>query len=634
MLENIREKSQGMTAKVILGLIILTFAFAGIGSYTNSVDTSVAEVNGEKISQQDFEQAFQQQRNRMSQQYGEMFESLLADPTYLNNLRNDVLNSLINEKLLDQNTQDLAIRISDERIKKTIVEMKEFHVDGVFDNNRYLALINQAGFRESSNFRDYLRVEMARQQLTQSLVATEFSLPFETEMVTKLRDQKRDLRFAVIAAEQFKAQVEVTDEEIKSHYQANQAAYQHAEKAKVNYVVLDVNDIAKTIETTDEDAEAFYKNNIASYTQAEKRRISHILIEPADDAETKINDLLAQIKAGGDFAELAKANSADTFSAENGGDLEWLEAGVMVPEFEEAAMALSNVGDVSDVVETEFGFHIIKLTEFEAEVITPFEEAKAEIMAAAATDAAQNKFFELKDELGRVSFEVPDSLDEAAEVVSAKVMTSDWLTRNQNPAPFNNSDVINAVFSDMVISENLNSEVIEVSDELAIVVHINEYQPAETKALELVSAEIKAKLLTQKANEKAQVAADELLAKFTAGEDITAGLTELDSQFEVKADVARFGSDVDGTIVRKAFTLPHPAEGTVSAANISLSNGDIALVEIQAVKPGNAETVAPQLAEQFAAQLSRSAYVSYIGALSEQAKITRRTLTDVANPAY
>ncbi len=190
MLENIREKSQGMTAKVILGLIILTFAFAGIGSYTNSVDTSVAEVNGEKISQQDFEQAFQQQRNRMSQQYGEMFESLLADPTYLNNLRNDVLNSLINEKLLDQNTQDLAIRISDERIKKTIVEMKEFHVDGVFDNNRYLALINQAGFRESSNFRDYLRVEMARQQLTQSLVATEFSLPFETEMVTKLRDQK------------------------------------------------------------------------------------------------------------------------------------------------------------------------------------------------------------------------------------------------------------------------------------------------------------------------------------------------------------------------------------------------------------------------------------------------------------
>ncbi len=258
--------------------------------------------------------------------------------------------------------------------------------------------------------------------------------------------KKRDLRFAVIAAEQFKAQVEVTDEEIKSHYQANQAAYQHAEKAKVNYVVLDVNDIAKTIETTDEDAEAFIKNNIGSYTQAEKRRISHILIEPADDAETKINDLLAQIKAGGDFAELAKANSADTFSAENGGDLEWLEAGVMVPEFEEAAMALSNVGDVSDVVETEFGFHIIKLTEFEAEVITPFEEAKAEIMAAAATDAAQNKFFELKDELGRVSFEVPDSLDEAAEVVSAKVMTSDWLTRNQNPAPFNNSDVINAVF--------------------------------------------------------------------------------------------------------------------------------------------------------------------------------------------
>ena len=212
MLENIREKSQGVTAKVILGLVILTFAFAGIGSYTNSVDTSVATVNDQKISQQDFEKAFQQQRGRMAQQYGEMFERLLADPTYLNNLRSDVLNQLINEKLLDQNTHDLAIRISDERIKKSIIEMKEFQVDGVFDNNRYMALINQAGFRESSNFRDYLRVEMARQQLTQGLVASEFSLPYEAEMVTKLREQKRDLRFATIAAEQFKAQVEVTDE--------------------------------------------------------------------------------------------------------------------------------------------------------------------------------------------------------------------------------------------------------------------------------------------------------------------------------------------------------------------------------------------------------------------------------------
>ena len=209
MLENIREKSQGVTAKVILGLVILTFAFAGIGSYTNSVDTSVATVNDQKISQQDFEKAFQQQRGRMAQQYGEMFERLLADPTYLNNLRSDVLNQNIYSMIIGAGQ---SLNGSSNLFQKSIIEMKEFQVDGVFDNNRYMALINQAGFRESSNFRDYLRVEMARQQLTQGLVASEFSLPYEAEMVTKLREQKRDLRFATIAAEQFKAQVEVTDE--------------------------------------------------------------------------------------------------------------------------------------------------------------------------------------------------------------------------------------------------------------------------------------------------------------------------------------------------------------------------------------------------------------------------------------
>ncbi len=146
MLENIRESSQGIVAKVILGLIILTFALAGIGSYTNSVDTSVAEVNGEKISQDAFNKAYQAQRNRMASQFGEMFETLSADSNYMANFRNGVLDSLINERLIDQNTNKLAIRISDNRIKKTIREMTEFQVDGVFDNNRYLAIINQAVF--------------------------------------------------------------------------------------------------------------------------------------------------------------------------------------------------------------------------------------------------------------------------------------------------------------------------------------------------------------------------------------------------------------------------------------------------------------------------------------------------------
>ena len=160
MLENIRESSQGLTAKIILGFIILTFAVAGIGSYSNSVDSSVADVNGEKITQDEFNKAYQAQRNRMAQQFGEMFETLSADPAYMSNFRQGVVDNLINQKLVDQNSETLAIRVSDERIKSTIRNMPEFQIDGVFDNNRYLAMINQAGFYQSSDFRDYLRTEM------------------------------------------------------------------------------------------------------------------------------------------------------------------------------------------------------------------------------------------------------------------------------------------------------------------------------------------------------------------------------------------------------------------------------------------------------------------------------------------
>ena len=224
MLENIRENSQGVTAKIILGLIILTFAVAGVGSYTSTVDTSVAEVNGDKISQQAFEQAYQAQRNRLAQQFGEMFETLASDGTYLASLRQNVLDNLINEKLLDQNADALAIRISDERIKKTIREMPEFQVDGVFDNNRYIALINQAGFYQSSSFRDYMRVEMARRLLTQAIVGSEFSLPYQASQLAALRNQTRDIRFATISAEQFKAGVELTDEEVNQYYQGQRSS--------------------------------------------------------------------------------------------------------------------------------------------------------------------------------------------------------------------------------------------------------------------------------------------------------------------------------------------------------------------------------------------------------------------------
>ncbi len=628
MLEDIRESSQGMIAKVILGLIILTFAVAGIGSYTNSVDTSVAEVNGEKISQQDFNKAYQNQRSRMQQQFGEMFETLSSDENYMANFRQGVLDSLINEKLIDQSSRNLAIRVSDERIKKTIREMPEFQVDGKFDNNRYLALIQQAGFYQSSNFRDYLRVEMTRRQLSQALVASEFSLPYQEKLQSALQNQTRDIRFAVIASEQFKENIEVTADEINNYYLANQVRFENKEQVKVDYITLDVADIAKTIEVTDADVEAYYKENSDSFRQAEQRKVAHILIEFADDeatAKTKIEAIKARLAQGEDFSALAKELSDDVFSGENGGDLDWLEPGAMEESFEQAALALTEVGSISDIVKTSFGYHIIKLTDKKAEVVKSLAEVRDELFTKISQEKAQDKFFELQQEMARISFEFPDSLDDVAAEINGKVQTSPWLSRGVNATPFDQPKVIEAAFSDLVLQDNMNSDVIEVTDSMVMVLRLNTYQEAKVKPLAEVTAQITASLINEKATTKAQNTVDELLIQFKAGHDITEQLAALNAKFEEKAKVKRYASDVDQSIVRKAFVLPHPVEGEVSAASVALSNGDLALVEVKAVSVADVP-VDPSLAKQQTSQLAQSAYKSYVDTLKSEAKIIRREL--------
>ncbi|MBA6327197.1 SurA N-terminal domain-containing protein [Colwellia sp. MB02u-6] len=626
MLENIRESSQGLTAKIILGFIILTFAVAGIGSYSNSVDTSVADVNGDKISQDEFNKAYQAQRNRMAQQFGEMFETLSADPSYMSNFRKGVVDNLINQKLIDQNSEALAIRVADQRIKSTIQNMAEFQIDGVFDNNRYLAMINQAGFYQSADFRDYLRTEMTRRQLTQALVASEFSLPYQENMFTALQNQQRDIRFATINAEQFKANIELSDEEVNDYYLANKSRFENQEQVKVNYITLDVDTIANTVTLTDADVDDYYKNNISQYRDEEQRRVAHILIEFGDDeaqAKVETEALLAKINVGEDFATLAKEHSADTFSGENGGDLDWIDAGVMDTAFDDAVFALSGIGSVSDVVKTDFGFHIIKLTDYKAEIVQSLAEVRDNIVSKVKNEKAQDKFFELQQEVARLSFEFPDSLYDAAGAINATIKTSDWLTRSVNSAPFNVSNVVEVAFSDIVVNEQLNSDIVEVSDSLAIVMRLNEYQAASVKPLAEVSAQIENILLAKKASEKAETVVDELLIAFKSGSDITEKLAEIGATMEVKTAVARVGSGLDASLAREAFKLPRPSENAVSATTVNLSNGNLALLEVQAVNESTAVN-SPNLSQQLTQQLAQAAYLSYVESLKVGAEIVRK----------
>jgi peptidyl-prolyl cis-trans isomerase D len=491
-------------------------------------------------------------------------------------------------------------------------------------------VINQAGFFQSSDFRDYLRVEMTRRQLSQALIASEFSLPYQEEKTTSLQNQKRDIRFATINAEQFKTSVVVSEKEVENYYLENQIRFETAEKVKIDYLSLDVNELAKGITVSEAEVKAYYQENLANYRQAEQRRFAHILIEFGDDeaaAKIQAQAILTRINSGEDFATLAKTESSDTFSGENGGDLDWMERGTMDEAFDESAFALTDVNQVSELVKTDFGFHLIKMTDLKAEQLKTLVDLQDELKAKISNEKAQDEFFALQQEMARLSFEFPDSLDDAVTSIDGVTQTSTWLSRSGNSAPFDNSKLLDAVFSDLVLTEQVNSDVIEVTESLAMVIRLNEYQAAQVKPLTVVEMEIKSLLTAQKATEKAQTTADDILAEFTAGNDVTEALAAVNAAFETKADLARFGGQVDTNLSREAFVLAHPVEGTISAATIKLVNGDLAILEVQAVKAGES-AVNPNLTQQQTSLLAQSAYQSYVETLRVDAKITRSVLTE------
>ncbi|EGM77858.1 parvulin-like peptidyl-prolyl isomerase [Rheinheimera sp. A13L] len=628
MLEKIREGSQGMIAKVILGFVILTFALAGVGSYLgNTSEMPVATVNGDEITKVQFDTAYQNERARMQQQFGEMFGMLSADSNYMNNFRNSVLEKLIDEQLQRQLVTELDLMVSDDVLRDTIRSMAEFQVEGVFNNDRYIALLRQNGY-EPNQFRDYLRAQMSANQLVVGLAGSEFATVSEMQLLSKLQMQSRDIQYAVLKAADFAAAVEINDQLLQDYYQANANQFVSPETVSVDYVQLTAADIAATVEVTDADLQAYYDANQSRYETEERRRVSHILLESADDnaeIEAKAQSLALQLQQGADFAELAKKESADTFSAEKGGDLDFIERGVMDAEFEKAAYALTKAGDISPVVKTEFGYHIIQLTEVQSGSVKTFDEVKDQILATVKDDKAAEKFIDLQQQLGEKSFEIADSLQEAAEAVGTKVVSVPAFSRSTAPAELTAPKVLQTLFSEDFISAGVNSDVIEVAPQHVVVVRVNTHQPETTKKLEEVKDQVQAAVVASKSSELAQAKAEALLAEVQAGKSLSDVAAAAELTLETKAAVTRFGGDIDSDIRTKAFELAKPTEAQpATVAMLNLASGDSALVAVTKVTDNEVtDKPAVEQLQQFADQKAQGSFGALLAALKAKAEITR-----------
>lgn len=625
MLEKIREGSQGVWAMVIMGLVILSFVFAGVGSYIAApTDTAAAIVNGEEISQSALERAYQNERSRLESQFGEAFSALAADAAYLRNFKQNVLDRLVGDKLIEQTARELGLRVSDAQIRQTIFSMPEFQVAGQFNNDRFQILLRQAGLQPNS-FRDSMRQDMTRQQVSRAILGSEFSLPSEAEQAHLLQQQTRDLRFATISSEQFVDSITLTEEEITTYYQTNLDNFDTQEQVSVAYVELKASDLLGEVTVTEQDLLDFYEQSSGAYRTEEERRASHILFEFGEDkdaAKLQAEAVLVKAQAGEDFAELAKTSSADSFSAENGGDLDWFGRGAMDPAFEEATFALANVGDLTSVVESEFGFHIIKLTDVKAEQVTPFEEVRAEVESSVKNDKASERFFEIQQRMSEIAFEVPDTLEDITTELSLQLKTTELFDRNAAPQPIGNPVILNTVFSPELIEDRVNSDVLEIGDEHVLVARVQEHEPARTKALDEVKQSISELLTAQKAQSAAKEWSEALLVSMVEGTDVAAQLAEKGSQWTEQKEVGRFGSAVDSSVASEAFKLS-VTKGK-NYAVVELNNGDVSLLELTKINPPAAPE--PQelisMGQRLQSTISQDSYVALVESLKAKADIS------------
>ena len=589
MLEKFREGSQGPGAKIILGAVIVTFALAGVSSYLGSGSAqSVATVNGVDISTQALENQVRNDRARLESQQGESFAARWEQPEFQNQVRQQSLNTLVAQNLLQQMTNELGLRIGDEKIRGYIFGMQEFQTDGVFNDERYISLLRQNGMTPAQ-FVERLRMDFAQQQLTDALVNSEFSLPSEVKQLAALQNQQRELSQLIVPVNKFASDVTVTDAEVSSYYEKNKAFFQTSQQASADYILVDMKSISADVELAADAAESYYNEHQSSYAQEDKRKVAHILVAFNDDesaAQQKAQALLTQIQSGADFAELAKSSSDDTFSGENGGELDWLEKDIMDPAFETAAFSLVNHGDVTtELVRSDFGFHIIKLLAVKPGKVKVFADVKTTIETRLKDEQAVSRFDELVEQLAEQAFEVPDSLDIAAEETGLAIVATELFSADEIPAPLNDPKVAAILFDQDFIAEALNSEIIHLSDTQSVVVRINEYKPQTTKALADVNDEIVERLKATKAEKKALSFMTTVSAKINAGESVAAELASIDASFTAPEWLSRFDyTKADFKVLSKLFSMPKPAAAQASVATETSLNGDVTLLKFSSVR--------------------------------------------------
>jgi peptidyl-prolyl cis-trans isomerase D len=623
-IQNIRDKSDGAVAKVIVGLIIVVFALFGMGSITTFLTpvAKVATVDGVDVTQQEMEIAVERSRRMM------LAQNVTPGDIDEDKLRQDVLQNLINRKLLGVASQAMGLEYGDALLDEEILNTPAFHIDGVFDAGQFQLVLGGAGYT-AMTYRDEMRRDKTFQQLTNGIRATAFLTQPQVQRTSSLAQQTRDVAFLRVAIDSMLEEQVVSDDEISAYYTSHADEFMTDETVDVNYVELKREDLMAAVNVTDEILLKFFEETGDLYAEGERRRLAHILIEINDEvseaqATGLIDEAYEKVMAGGDFAALAKEYSADPGSAEIGGDLGFNAPGTFVDAFEQVAYDLA-LNEMSAPVQTEFGFHLIKVIDIEAAKTPEFADVIDQVTLAYRQSQAEDVFVQQSANMSELAFETPD-LIEISDVLGLTIESTGPASRDNAEGILASPRVASAAFSSSVLLDGNNSDLIELDPNHHLVLHLKAYQAQEIKPLETVSSVIHDLLAREMAVALAETQAKDIVKMLEEGSGARYVADQFGLQWTVVGEARRTQSDLDPQINEHAFGLPRPAEGNKALGYTLLDGGDVAIVSVTNVqnkKVNDDLQDMNRLGRILSSQQGTGEFLEWREGLEERATVTR-----------
>ncbi|BAF61716.1 SurA N-terminal domain-containing protein [Candidatus Vesicomyidisocius calyptogenae] len=608
MLVSIRNKTKGWISYLIIGLIIIPFALFGISEYfTGASNIKVASFDGVDISKEEFLSEFNPQKRwlqkELDKKYDKKFDFIL---------KQSILNQMLNKHLLEQLSRKLSYETTTSELNNIIRANDLFKEEGRFSLEKYKKLLRLNGYT-TEKYETIKLQELRRTQIKSNLLDSAFITPSQLLRLQKLNDQKRKFSYIIIQTDNHIKEVKVDAQSVKDFYDNKKSLFFAPEQVKIEFIELSLNEIAKKIKVSDNELFNFYENEQENFTTEEERQAQHILLTD----ELTAQKVVTLLDNGGDFVKLAKQYSQDSGSKDDAGNLGFFTRGIMVPEFEKKVFAMKS-GEVSDLVKSKFGYHIIKLNNIKVKTLKSFDIAKQEILDLYIQKQAQKVFYNLTEQLASLAYET--SLEKIVDQMDLKLQVSDFFDKRNTQL---NQKIVTTAFSDMVLNKGENSEVLELSKDKLMVIRVREKLVKRQKSFSEVKSEINTHLMTLLAKTFVDNLAKNIVDLLVHNDKDTLEKIMIKNKLKWHRVgwIKRDSNKVKTTIVNKVFALAKPINSKSSYSAQNLERGNAIVIDLLGVKTTDIKIVNAVLEKSLLSFESNEVFSNILEMLKSQAEI-------------